>query len=279
MRPEFWKLAEVIKEYAGDEVVYFLKNQGNWGDALILQGTFEFFRHFNVRYRTLTMEQTLAEKIKWRLARKSRVLVVSGGGAWCGHYRELQDFVTVVARKYKFKKIIVLPSTFEDGVSCPNTIFFRRDNMESKEVMPDSDFCHDMAFFLPRYELRKSSDCRRDKSIGYCFRGDPEASGKHEVPDGNFDLSAHGNESTPISGFLEWVANKDVIHTDRLHVTIAGGLLGKQVYVYPGCYFKNRALYESSIKGYFDGVVYLEQFQGQGIGEDRLPPIKENLKT
>ena len=45
-----------------------------------------------------------------------------------------------------------------------------------------------------------------------------------------------------------------IIHTDRLHVAILACLLHKRVHFYKGGYFKNEAVFRSSMRDYFDDV-------------------------
>ena len=45
-----------------------------------------------------------------------------------------------------------------------------------------------------------------------------------------------------------------VLRTDRLHVGILGALMGKRVHLHEGAYFKNRAVFESSLAPNFPDV-------------------------
>jgi len=51
--------------------------------------------------------------------------------------------------------------------------------------------------------------------------------------------------------FLDYLAAFDKIETNRLHVAIGGSLLGKEVNLYANSYWKNRAVYEASLRGRF----------------------------
>ena len=70
----------------------------------------------------------------------------------------------------------------------------------------------------------------------------------------NMDISLWGNEITPIAPFIKKIDEFDIIHTDRLHVAILACLLHKRVHFYKGGYFKNEAVFRSSMKDYFDDV-------------------------
>jgi exopolysaccharide biosynthesis predicted pyruvyltransferase EpsI len=74
------------------------------------------------------------------------------------------------------------------------------------------------------------------------------------VPSPNFDISNMGREYHHTL-LLDLLANFESINTDRLHVAIAGSLLGKKVRVFEGNYHKIRSVYEHSIKERFPNVV------------------------
>ncbi len=54
--------------------------------------------------------------------------------------------------------------------------------------------------------------------------------------------------------FLAIADRYDEIRTDRLHVAIAGALLGKRVLLHDNSYGKNRAVWEHSVAGRFATV-------------------------
>ena len=100
-----------------------------------------------------------------------------------------------------------------------------------------------------------------EKGTGYFLRGDKEGIvDKTKIPLLNNDISSKGNQFSEISPFIEEINRFSMIYTDRLHVAIAACLLEKEVHLYPGAYFKNRAVYLSSIKDYFDNVYFHEGF-------------------
>ena len=81
-----------------------------------------------------------------------------------------------------------------------------------------------------------------------------ESLGKQNYIALNMDISLWGNEITPIAPFIKKIDEFDIIHTDRLHVAILACLLHKRVHFYKGGYFKNEAVFRSSMKDYFDDV-------------------------
>lgn len=256
MRYEFLRLAETIERYAQGDKVYLLCNPGNWGDALIRVGTEQFLKYFGIRYEKLNLSTRLNDRLRLlRAGLGDKVLLCVGGGAWCGHYSHFSRAVEIIRRRYRFRKIIVLPSTYEKPYRLEDVVFFRRDQFESAKQMPDSTFCHDLAFFIGALESPPP-----EKDLAYCFRVDVETSGKHHIPASNHDLSGHGTDRSDVSGFFEYLADYRVIHTDRLHIAIGASLLAREVHVYPGKYFKNRAIFRSSLEPYFPNTTWHDVF-------------------
>lgn len=243
---EFSTLAETIKERSRNKNIYYFASPGNWGDAVIRHGTLEFFKKYEISYKELT-----GIKKEWILPYiKGGVVLYGGSGGWCFNYSLGSRLVNRLRKRFE---VMVLPSTYEMSFSIPNTTFFCRDHFESKSNMPEAVFCHDMAFALGRLSAPQG------KGIGYFFRTDVESSNKIKIPENNNDLSLKGWHLSDIQPFLDEIAKYEIIHTDRLHIGIVSSLLGREVHLYPGSYFKTRAIYNSSIKDYFDNVYFHEE--------------------
>jgi exopolysaccharide biosynthesis predicted pyruvyltransferase EpsI len=97
------------------------------------------------------------------------------------------------------------------------------------------------------------------------YRTDTEST-KLKLPNDNIDISevykldTSENLSLVSSvGLLNFIKNFDVINTNRLHGCIAGILMDKEVNFYPNSYFKNRAVYNHSIKGVYENVNWMGQ--------------------
>ena len=96
------------------------------------------------------------------------------------------------------------------------------------------------------------------KDRGYFMRTDRERPTEQKIPAGNVDLPYQGREFTSATKLFRKVGKYKVVHTNRLHIAVAGTLLGRDVRLYGNDYFKNRAIYESSIKPNFPKVKYAE---------------------
>jgi exopolysaccharide biosynthesis predicted pyruvyltransferase EpsI len=110
------------------------------------------------------------------------------------------------------------------------------------------------------YRLKRLFNSHGARTLN-CFRTDVEETGV-ELPKDNLDLSdifAYGTRNEELIHYashrlLSFINHFDVVKTNRLHVCLAGALLGKQVKFYPNSYWKCEAIYNYSIKNKFDNV-------------------------
>ncbi len=227
--------------------LYYIPNRpGNWGDSLIRFATIAFLEDHKIRYK----EMLPWNKKQWLLPFIfGGTVIYGGGGGWCKKWNHSCKSVQKAARRFR---VIVLPSSYEMTYEIPNTTFFRRDNLGSLATMPESLFCHDLAFY---YQCRVSPS-QKTKKLGFFFRTDNESSHAIALPRGNTDVSSEGNHMTPIDQFLAKTGIYEEIHTDRLHVAVAAAIQGVQVNLYEGSYFKNEAIFESSFKENYSNVIF-----------------------
>lgn len=258
MHDAFEYLASVLDRLCARGPVYYYPNPGNWGDALIDAGTRRLFADIGL----------VVQEVNGKLKHRARALVdrgtliYGGGGAWCRYWGEQTDFLSRDWRLYRH--VIVMPSTYERAAPLPNGTFFARDEHESLERVPEAHFCHDLAFYLD------PGDWPPGKGVGSFFRRDAESAGALSIPADNCDLSAEGRTRSPIEPFFERIARHEIIRTDRLHVAIAACLLGREVHLHAGGYFKNQAVFRSSIEPYFPRARFHADGSGVGpFGDDR----------
>jgi len=260
-QPEYRALAAAIREAAGGRPLVHVANPGNWGDALIAEGSRSFFRFFGLRVRELSLKSLRRHprlRARWAGRGRAPLILYGGGGALAGHYPK--HLGRVAAMLQAVGPAVILPSTFGADSSAlplaPGSIAFRRDQFESRANWPAARFCHDMAFFL---EPGAVSPRRR---VGNFLREDAERLvDAPRLPD-NRDLSREGRHETPVDAFFEAVGEVEIVHTDRLHVAIAGALLEREVHFYPGSYFKNQAVYRSSLEPHFPSVQFHRTHDG-----------------
>jgi exopolysaccharide biosynthesis predicted pyruvyltransferase EpsI len=247
MAARFEGLAQTLLELIGDSKVYYHPNRGNWGDGLIRAGTHKFLADLSIDYQEQQHKRLKSplwlRKRLWlrKVGREESVLIYGGGGAWC-RFWDHTEHVRYLARH--FRHIIVLPSSFDMPVTIPNATLFCRDDKESFRKV-DATFCDDMAFYLGKQNVGPGQG-----AVNY-FRGDVESARSSPLPPGNRDLSAEQNYLYPVEGFFEALEAYSHVKTDRLHVAIASCLMGKNVQLYPGAYFKNQSVFRSSIENNF----------------------------
>jgi len=243
MKSAFNKLGDRIKEISKDKPVYFYAFHGNWGDALIRAGTLKFFNEKNIKIKELT-----ANKKDWVLPLiTGGTVIYQGSGAFCKYYSGAYSNVKKLESRFN---VIILPATFDKTLDFKDkTLPFRRDNFESKQYMQNTEFCHDMAFYLGKVAMGQG------QGSGYFFRQDAERLNK-TLPENNRDISAEGTHFSDIAPFFKVISEYEIIYTDRLHVGIAACLLGKELHLYPNAYFKNRAIFDTSIKDHFQNVCF-----------------------
>lgn len=103
-----------------------------------------------------------------------------------------------------------------------------------------------------------------DESVLNSFRTDIEKTDIH-IPANNFDLSAifaYGTIHEKFASYacyrlLKFMNHYNEIRTNRLHISIGGALLGKQVKIYPNNYYKCEAIYRYSMKDRFPNVEWM----------------------
>ncbi len=245
MDDTFTSLGRYLKDRCGDATVYYMANPGNWGDALIRQGTLLFFRDIGLNFSEIKSQENLG-----KLSQSVSTLIYGGGGAWCKLWNHGEQWATALKQRFE---VIVLPSTYEMRYAIPNTTLFCRDLYESKANVPGATFCHDMAFYL-KHAVSPSPE---GSGEAWFLRTDAESGRSRPIPPNNDDISLKGNHLSDVAPFLATLAKFHSVHTDRLHVAITGCLLEKKVHLYPNSYFKNRAVYLSSIKNHFENVEFM----------------------
>jgi len=63
-----------------------------------------------------------------------------------------------------------------------------------------------------------------------------------------------------LASFVNIIANASKVYTDRLHVAILSAILGKETYLYPNCYHKNKGVYEFSLRR-FPNVSFIDSYE------------------
>ncbi len=117
------------------------------------------------------------------------------------------------------------------------------------------------------FEVTQHVGPKRSCRVLNCFRTDFEQSGI-AIPRDNCDLSEIFAFGTYDKGSTDYASRKllaivgkhEEIRTNRLHVAIAGAMVGKRVHLYPNSYYKCEAVYQYSMKERFPNVNWMGHF-------------------
>ena len=238
------QFTDLVRQYKNP---IYVPNNGNAGDSLIAEGTFQFFKKHQIDYTIGSVNKNY-----------TRNLVYAGGGNLVGYYHDCENWI----KKNKNNKILILPHTVQNvdsllrSLSKNVTIVCREQKSYEyvKSFNTVTTYLHkDMAFYIntDEYEIGGSG-------VGNFYRTDVEKT-DIKIPSGNTDISAtymtRGcTSSTSIvedttRKFLDHINRYETINTNRLHVAIGGHLLGKKVNLHPNKYWKNEEIWKYNLKG------------------------------
>ncbi|MFC5482274.1 polysaccharide pyruvyl transferase family protein [Microvirga aerilata] len=234
----------------------FIASMGNIGDGLVQLGTFDLFAEFGLAPRVQGLWTSPPDGQK--------LAVIGGGGGW------VEGFWEKTARAMRpflegGGEIILLPSSvsgFEQyfaQYARQVTIFARErvsfDRLNAvAELHGRVHLCHDLAFAL---DPTTFSELRRMQGSGELslFRSDAEGC-RTELPPSNIDIALsrngdiwHSREAClqPVMAVARMMSHFEHVRTDRLHMTALAAMLGRRVTMSRNSYFKNQAVFESSL--------------------------------
>lgn len=245
-------LKKFLEKYR-DKTIDFYRFPGNYGDSLIWHGTKKLMNELNISENYVEIDSP----------KSNDTLFIDGGGNFIDHYSDVRDFLT--KRHDLYKEIVVLPHTiFGDrqidvlnNLSSNITVFCREKNsfnfVKQNFLKGNVYLWHDCAFYN---NFPKSPD---GKGVLNAFRKDKESI-LDNIPNDNSDLSYNGYATKPVNELINSLKQYKEINTDRLHIAICATLLGKKVNLFPNSYYKNKAVFDYSLrnitnvsfKGYID---------------------------
>jgi exopolysaccharide biosynthesis predicted pyruvyltransferase EpsI len=275
-------IVNYLEKYKG-KTIYYFPNPGNAGDSIINYTAYQLMRKIGIEFRIVTDSDDLQDKI----------VFYGGGGNFVEYYTNASTFISKWHKKVN--RLVVLPSTINDhrellgelgknvDLICREEVSYNYVNKHTRK--PGVFLMNDLAFLLDISQYRKdlgipdkenfrsrlnhsllysfSQFILRNGRILNSFRRDSEATGI-TIPVDNIDL-ARVLECTEMSeeavkeitfGLLYFLDQFEQVNTNRLHICIAGILLGKKVNFFPNSYYKNKAVYDYSIKSRFNNVIW-----------------------
>ena len=242
----------------------YIPNPGNMGDMLIAAATFQFFKRYKLPFSRFDESEA------------PETIVYGGGGIWTKDYAAAwARFLPLFQRA---KRIVILPSSFYDcepfirQMDGRFTVFCREhqsyDYLLKAGTGAKVILEHDMALrlqssVLTRYNKHHllyrqiisniNQEYQNRSRIGYFLRSDCER--VCNLPS-DLDLSSFcGGDEHLDEDFscccsaimLSVVDSVDAVVTDRLHVCIAGLLMGKEVYLLDNSYHKCSGVFNYSL--------------------------------
>ena len=257
-------MIDFLSKYKNKKI-YYKPNSGNGGDALIAEGTYQLMDKLGLNYEILKKDIPLENKI----------IFYGGGGNLVKMYAFARNFLQ---KYYKNNTIVILPHTingnedllkdFEDNVKVICREKYSYDHVHKHLKNKNNVYLSkDMAFYLDVSKYNKNIN-NNNKTLNY-FRNDGEKTKiSHINKKDNQDLSALINYDSSMLNkelvnkttyeILDNIYKYDIVNTDRLHGSIAGSLLNKKTTLYTNSYYKNKAVFEYSIKNKFKNTNLIE---------------------
>lgn len=263
---------KIFKRLKNKRILY-IPNPGNAGDSLIALGTVHLFNQLNLDWKLIDIDRLPQHPLHHfpYLGNDQDIIIWGGGGNLIGYYPQL--FLFLNKHKKHPSEIIVLPSTVThlpdskynitsllhqcgDNITIiareQNTYEYLNQFKLNTCILDDMAFHIDPKFFQEQKQIQGNG-------VGYFFRKDAERTNVN-YPDSNIDLSIEYNTrescrtlqgimSTP-KNIFEHVSRYQEIHTNRLHISIAGALLGRTVNMYNNSYWKNEEVYKRTLFKY-----------------------------
>ncbi len=257
-------IADFLSEFKNKhKKIKYIANPGGAGDSMIVSGTFKLFKELGLDYSIHKAHEKY----------DGDVLVYAGGGNLIDKYNSCRKFLQT---NHKDNEILILPHTISHCAELLNAFGsnvkiiarelvsyqYIKANMRHSE---NAFLADDMAFQLDVPEAYKNQS-----HIGECnvFREDAEKHPNIKIPEVNKDLQRDfkrgGNFFRPehvavsVDNVFSYLSKFTEINTNRLHMSIAGALLGRKVNLYPNSYYKNKAMFDFSIKDKFKNVQFID---------------------
>lgn len=244
------------------EKIKYIANPGNAGDSMIAFATLKLFEDLGLEFSI----------DKFNKKYDGNVLVYAGGGNLTDKYNHLRNFLW---ENYRKNEILILPHTICECTPLlkalgPNVKIIAREKVSFNYIKthmkhPQNAFLSDdMAFHINNLDAYKNQP-----HIGTCnaFRLDSEKTNV-KIPEVNKDISGDfikgqnclkpEHVAITTDNIFSYLCKFTEINTNRLHISIAGALLGRKVNLYPNSYYKNKAVFDFSIKDKFKNVQFIE---------------------
>ncbi len=124
------ELGDALREFTRGKPVAFIGNSGNWGDALIVEGTRRLLKDYGIQtipfsFRRPTRARRGLNGLVARIC--GRRAIILGSGAYYSTYDRLAEHARAASN---FRDVMLLPSSLPtggawdwEGVNCQMTFF------------------------------------------------------------------------------------------------------------------------------------------------------------
>lgn len=223
------RFSDVLPKLVRGSSVSYVPNKGNLGDALIAAATAQVFTRLGISDSP-----------------SAPVIFVAGGGGLAPYNTCLTRSLRRIPRD---RRVIIGPSTVSAHWdllrSFQNLILMARDDMTMKLAKLNRVACvfsHDAAFEFDYPEVPVTSDHMT------VMRGDKEktSSGSNDISTQEDRWWGLTDSHDSAMNFVTRI-NAAYVSTNRLHVAIAAACMGRETELLPNSYFKNRAVFETSL--------------------------------
>jgi exopolysaccharide biosynthesis predicted pyruvyltransferase EpsI len=274
-----------------DKAIHYKPNPGNGGDALIAFAAYKLFKEHQINYTIIGEGDDLKDKILFyagggnlvdnymdcanfiqeNLATAKEIVLLPH--TISGHkelLKSLDHKVTLICREQvSYDYVKSFPNVknvllFDDlvlGVDFKSIFKFKSNVSRLLYVGQFRNMFSNV--YRKRTSLEFFLKKRNDKPVLNAFRIDGEKTAI-AIPEDNVDVSVFINFDSSMSSevlvtktvlnFVSFLNQFKVINTNRLHVCIAGALLGKEVNFYGNSYWKNKSVFDFSVSKRFPNV-------------------------
>ena len=245
-----FNLRNYLEKYKNTKVDFF-RFPGNYGDSLIWHGT----------KRLLSLLNISEQNVYIFSPKYNNILFIDCGGNFVDYYSDIKDFL--IKKPNLYNEIIILQHTIfgEEQIKILNNtssklIIFCREKISAKFLNDNLKhgkvyLWHDCAFYNQLPFVPAGSGTLN------AFRLDKESK-LHSLPTPNNDIARNGYATKPLDEFIKILQKYSQVNTDRLHVAICATLLGKQVRLFPNTYYKNKAVFDYSLKK-FPNITFIDK--------------------
>lgn len=279
-----------LRRLGEEGVIYFKPNPGNAGDAMIAHATYQLFNELGLDYRligsgvfdpkgkivvyggggNLIEGQVVARSFleAWHSSAKKLVMLPHTVQGHADLLCSMGKNVDLFARE-KISYDHMIQVVTHANVMIADDMAFGLDVSSLKQADSKNlsccfsiKRCLRKRFFWFREAIRRSWFGVME--IG-CFRTDCEKT-QIKKPYWNADLSKLfkcGEHQPALAAsasrmIFEQLAHYEELKTNRLHLAIAGALLGMRVKFHANSYYKCRAVYDYSMRNQFPNVEWIE---------------------